>query len=88
MLRGNSIWWSRVYCRLNRQRAFNSAAILSALRNNAKSTASADRIRDFIMGGLTTLFIVVGLILGVVVMWIGLLAVSIWFFLFMLTYLS
>ena len=88
MLCGNSIWWRRVHRRANKRGVFNLTATLGTLRNNAKLIASAEGIRDLAMELITTLFIAVGLLVGLMVMWIGFLAVGIWVFLFMLTYLS
>lgn len=73
MLRVNSIRWSR--------------DIFEALPDNGKAIADADWLWDFIMGGITTLFIAVVLLVGVVVMWAGILSLSILCFVFMLVYL-
>lgn len=62
--------------------------IFSALGNNSKPIADASQILGFIMDGIATLFIAIGLLVGVVVMCVGILTVSIWCFLFMLNYLS
>jgi hypothetical protein len=60
--------------------------ILGALRENATSIAHAHQVRDLIMESVAALFIAVGLVVGMVVLWMGILAVSIWCFLFMLNY--
>ncbi|MGH3842365.1 MAG: hypothetical protein ACRDS0_13100 [Pseudonocardiaceae bacterium] len=59
MLRVNSIRWSR--------------KILGALQDNGKVIVDADQLWDVIMGGIATLFIAVVLLVGVVVMWAGIL---------------
>ena len=73
MLRVNSIRWNR--------------DILKTVQDNGKAIANTDWLWDFIMSCITTLFMAVVLLVGVVVMWVGILSLSILCFVFMLVYL-
>lgn len=72
------------FIRLNR----TLTTISSNLRNSAKSIVDADRMRHFLIDCAATIFIAVGLFIGVAALWAGIIFVSIWSLLFMLGYLS